>query len=154
MDTEYGLPVPMHRPFVTLDSQFDAQLPFRRRLKQVTELTAENAIPYELPKPRISSRLERLPYEVRERIYGYLDIVCYKTFHVENESFDNKDNLSGPWKRRFMHFLFYSYETAKFGSNPDITMPDKDLFGVNRSLRDEVLEIVYRNIVVAFPFPL
>ncbi|EAT79961.2 hypothetical protein SNOG_12663 [Parastagonospora nodorum SN15] len=43
MDTDYGLPVSMHRPFVTLDEQYDEPLSFRRRLKQVTELTAENS---------------------------------------------------------------------------------------------------------------
>ncbi|KAH3915615.1 hypothetical protein HBH56_077190 [Parastagonospora nodorum] len=69
MDTDYGLPVSMHRPFVTLDEQYDEPLSFRRRLKQVTELTAENSSPYTLPKRRCLSRLEKLPSEIRRKIY-------------------------------------------------------------------------------------
>jgi hypothetical protein len=74
MDTDYGLPVPMHRPFITLDDQYDEPLPFRCRLKQVTELTAENSSQYTLPKKRCPSRLEKLPSEIRRKIYEYLHI--------------------------------------------------------------------------------
>jgi hypothetical protein len=74
IDTDYELPVPMHRLFITLDQNYDSPLLFRYRLRQVTELTAENATPYSLPKERRLSRLEKLPVELPEYIYGYLNI--------------------------------------------------------------------------------
>jgi hypothetical protein len=46
MVTDHDLPIPMHHTFITLDARFNGPLPVRRRLDQVTELTAENVIPY------------------------------------------------------------------------------------------------------------
>ena len=74
MDTEYPLPVSMHRPFITLESQHDTLLPFRRGLKQVTEIIAENSAPYSLPKPQHLSRFESLPTEIRMRMYTFLGV--------------------------------------------------------------------------------
>jgi hypothetical protein len=71
MDTDYGLPIPMYRPFIMVDPRFDSPLPFRCCLNQVTELTAENSTPYQLPKEQRLSRLEKLPFEVREQVYHY-----------------------------------------------------------------------------------
>jgi hypothetical protein len=71
MDTDYGLPIPMHRPYISLDAAEDTPLPFRRRLEQVTELTAENSTPYQIPKERRLSAFEKLPFEIHEQIYFY-----------------------------------------------------------------------------------
>jgi hypothetical protein len=72
MDTDYGLPIPMYLPFVTLDPQFDVPLPFRRLLKQVTKLNADNSAPYQPAKSQRLSGPERLPHKIREHMYGYL----------------------------------------------------------------------------------
>jgi hypothetical protein len=74
MDTDYAMPVPMHRLFITLDPRCDLPLPFRYPVKQATELTAENEIPYQLRKERRLSSFKKLPFEVQERIYSYLNI--------------------------------------------------------------------------------
>jgi hypothetical protein len=71
MDTDYGLPIPMYRPFIMVDPRFDSPLPFRCCLNQVTELTAENSTPYQLSKEQRLSKLEKLPFEVREQVYHY-----------------------------------------------------------------------------------
>jgi hypothetical protein len=49
----------------------DVALPVRRH--QFTELSAENSAPYKLSKSKLS-HFERLPFEVREQIYGYLGL--------------------------------------------------------------------------------
>jgi hypothetical protein len=46
MDTDYGLPIPMRRPFISLDATKDTPLPFRCHLERVTKLTAEKSTPY------------------------------------------------------------------------------------------------------------
>jgi hypothetical protein len=113
MDTDYELPIPMHRPLITLDSGFDTPLPFRYRLKQVTQLTAESSTPYQLPKERRLSRFEKLPFEVREQVYNHtisqscafsrsehlVDIKCAlgHTLHCEWHApvFHNFDSIQG-----------------------------------------------------------
>jgi hypothetical protein len=46
MDTDYGLPISMRRPFISLDATKDTPLPFRCHLERVTKLTAEKSTPY------------------------------------------------------------------------------------------------------------
>jgi hypothetical protein len=128
MDTDYGLPVPMHRPFITLDEQFDSPLPFRRRLEQVTELTAENAAPYQLPKQQRLSAFERIPFEIREQIYGYLGI------------------RSAQWLRPNCCILF-QHDRNQVVSTEGIS-------GVNRNIRQEVLDIFVRKPEMCFKYPL
>ena len=65
MDTDYGLPIPMHRAWAHADPAQDNLLPFRHQLDQVTELTAENSTPYRISEPEPHSKLESLPLDVR-----------------------------------------------------------------------------------------
>ena len=74
MDTEYGLSIPMHRPFISPDASFDSPLPCRKDFKQVTALNADNLTPYQIPKDRQLSVLEQLPLEIRLRIYHHCDL--------------------------------------------------------------------------------
>jgi hypothetical protein len=84
MDTDCELPVPMHRLFITLDQNYDSPLPFRYQLRQVTELTAENATPYSLPKERRLSRFDKLPAEpgTHLRSFGHISEGIYFVFAV------------------------------------------------------------------------
>jgi hypothetical protein len=132
MDTDYGLPVPMHRPFITLDEQSDSQLPFRRRLEQVTELTAENATPYQLPKQQRLSAFECLPYEVREQIYGYLGIIPV------NRSQRNRSTTS---------VILYKHDRNQYICN-------RGMLGVNRNIRQEVLSTFVLKLEMCFEYPL
>lgn len=61
MDTEYGLPIPMYRPFISPDASYDSPRPCRKDLKQVTELNAEDSTPYEVPKDRQLSAFDNCP---------------------------------------------------------------------------------------------
>ncbi|KAF1913223.1 hypothetical protein BDU57DRAFT_532295 [Ampelomyces quisqualis] len=84
MDTDHGLPIPIHRPFITLDTHYDSPLPFRKHLKQTTQLSAENSTPYQIPKKRRLSSSEKLPLEVRHRIYAFTRVVnVYKAYGAE-----------------------------------------------------------------------
>jgi hypothetical protein len=131
MDSDYGLPVPMHRPIITLGEQFDSPLPFRRRLEQVTELTAENATPYQLPKEQRLSAFERLPYEVREQIYGYLGIE------------------SAEWPMcscGFRCIMLYNYECQERAES-------KGMLKTNRNIRHEVLDIILQKANLSLVYP-
>jgi hypothetical protein len=65
IDTDCGLTILIHRPFITLDEHYDLPLPFRKQLKQVTELSAENSTLNPPPKERKISGFEKLPLEIQ-----------------------------------------------------------------------------------------
>lgn len=140
MDTDHGLPIPMHRPFITLDDQYDEPLSFRRRLEQVTELTAESSSPYTLPKKRCLSRLEKLQFEIREQICCYVNIYPYKSFEH--------------WLLKTGLISIQSHQTPWF-NDPYCCFDDEvGLYRTNRNLRQELLEISLLNRAVSFQHPL
>jgi hypothetical protein len=141
MDTDYELPIPMHRPFITLDSQFDTPLPFRSRLKQVTQLTAENSTPYQLPKERRLSRFEELPFEVREQVYNNTISQSY-AFSRSEYLVDIKYALG--------HTVHCEWHAPVFNNFDSI----QGLLRVNRSLRQEVLDVLLDKTVASFSHPL
>jgi len=142
MDTDYGLPVPMHRSIISMDPRYDEPLPFRRCLKQVTELTAENATPYQLPKKFQLSGFERIPYEIREQIYGYLGIssggrpLDYPCVVMGMMSSD----YNYRWVRSYIRCFPPHYESG--------------VLGVNSKIRREVLDILFCKIVAVVRYPL
>lgn len=139
MDTDYGLPIPTHRPFITLDDQYDEPLPFRR-LEQVTELTAENSSPYTLPKKRCLSRLEQLPLEIREQIYGYVAVYPYE--------------LSVHWPLYKGPISISSHQTPWFDATYCGPDENSGLYRANRNLRQELLKISLLNRDISFQHPL
>lgn len=138
MDTDYDLPVPMHRPVIMLNAQYDEPLPFRRSLNQVTELNAENSTPYTLPKNRPLSRLESLPTEIRGRIYGYLGIPPKELFH----------NPSGNSKGLYL-VEYFEYERPWY-SHTWAFNERRILLRLNRKVRSEVLDLLYRGVAAVF----
>ncbi|KAJ4363058.1 hypothetical protein N0V83_010176 [Neocucurbitaria cava] len=151
MDTEFPLPVPMHRPFITLDPQYDEPLPFRRALKKVTELNAENAIPYKLPKSRPMSRLELLPLEIRQRIYAYVgfDPRYWRYEGIEYESwrgsFTNYISCACSTRRSCLSTRSWLERDWKIRSRYEI-----NLLHINHGLRAEFLDLMLRGQTVKF----
>jgi hypothetical protein len=140
MDTDYCFLVPMHCPLITFNSQYDPPLPVRRLLKQVAELNAENAAPYQLPKTQRLSGFERLPYEIGERIYDHLDLVESLSAKMDPRTMVriSSSNHQRPW---FNHDVYY-YKLCL------------GLLGANRNLQEELLDVHFRKMVVKFGYPL
>jgi hypothetical protein len=135
MNTDHPFPVPMHRPSITLDSQYDKPLPFRRTLEQVTELNAETAIPYKMPAERRLSNFERLPFEIRQRIYNYLGY--------------SLANMTHDWQKRAEDYrprpFFYRGWAISDNVFDILGEFEKNMLYLNRNLRDEALDIVFRH---------
>jgi hypothetical protein len=100
-------------------------------------LSAKNSAPYQLPKQQRLSGLERLPFEVRERIYSYLGI------------------SSGEWSNgksaipREANFIWQTQTWAHWGSDFE-----HSLLGVSHTLRAEVLDILFFKVVAVFRYAL
>jgi hypothetical protein len=138
MDTDYDLPVPMHRPFIHATSQYDSPLPFRRELEQVTELTAENSAPYTpKPPPKPRSTFESLPYEIRQVIWGHLGIENNARVLERRDDFI-EGNVPTSSNYRFSHTP---------ARQSDWTDCDRDtvrsVTSLCTSLRHEVLDILF-----------
>lgn len=141
MDTDYGLPIVMHRPFIGLNPDYDTPLPFRKDLGQVTELNAENSTPYQLPKARQVSKFERLPLEVRVKIYEYCEY-C-------NESDANNHNSF--WF--FHHYDGWKDRLFRYKSGPG--HPHRhNLLYVSRQIQEELWDHTLREATVEFHHPL
>jgi hypothetical protein len=139
METDCPLPIPMHRPYITLDSRHDRPLPFRRALGKVTELTAENSTPYKLPTKHELSAFEGLPFEIRERIYMYLGLETNdkngsRLVGSRHVKFFRDDR---PWRSRFPEI------------NKDV---DPVCLYISRSIRKEVLDLLFGKVIVSFHF--
>jgi hypothetical protein len=122
MDTDYPLPIPIHRPYLIEDTRYDKPLPFRHHLKQVTKLTAENSTPYSLPKISQLSLFEQLPYDVREHIYD-----------IFGAEFENDEEYDRPCTR-YDERLWYRQFPSLDGS----------ILSFNHNIRTEVLNIMSR----------
>lgn len=154
MDTEFPLPVPMHRPFITLDPQYDEPLPFRRALKKVTELNAENAIPYKLPKSRPMSRLELLPFEIRQRIYAYVGFDP-RYWRYEDYSYERSYEF---WRQQFTEYIVCACSTQRrdiaysFGNWDllEVVANVLSLLHVNRGFRAQLLDLMLHGQTVKF----
>ena len=145
MDTDYPLPAPMHRPFLALDPQYDALLPCRRSLKQAIELNAENSIPYQLPRARPLSRLELLPFEIRERIYGYLGVI-FGGYHTGT-------SLAIPDCSKSIEFCSYDAAWHMFTPTTQWIFEYSILY-LNHQIRAEVLDLLFRGMSVTFKYHL
>jgi hypothetical protein len=137
MDTDYELPIPIHRLFITLDAKHDSPLPFRRHLNQVTKLSAETATPYLLPKERSLSRFENLPVELREHVYSYLGI------YTTASTWDARDPTDTMTSLLSSDSFDWQNLEAVYG-----------LLSSNRSLRREILNILNSKAVVTFKYTL
>lgn len=144
METDYDLPVPTHRPFITLEARYDAPLPFRRELKQVTELTAENSTPYMLPRKYEPSQFELLPYIVRERVYMYLGVSSKEELDVPVDDPGDCDDSPD-------YFFFSTHRTRmKSPVVPSRKYFEPSILYLNRSTRAETLDILFRKVDVRF----
>jgi hypothetical protein len=132
MDTDHELPAPMHRPFITLDSQYDAPLSFRRSLDQISELNAENCMPYTLPKERRLSGFERLPLEIRRRVYDYLGILIWAP---------NGTNMT-VFRSIPCSITFFDYNRPWLSDNEQI-LDLRGVLGLTCSIRKEVLDTLF-----------
>lgn len=143
MDTDYGLPIPMHRPFIDMTADFDTLLPFRKSLKQVTEISAENSMPYQLPTPRThrSSKLEKLPLEIRHTVYGLFDDLwrCQPRSTIKRFDFRDYDCIWPLSLRRD--------NAESFGGGGS-------LLCVSRQIRAEIIDLMLRDAEVEFRHPL
>jgi hypothetical protein len=139
METDHPLPVPMHRPYITLNPQHDTPLPFRRVLGQVTELTAENSTPYKPLTKHELSTFERLPLEIRERIYMYLGI--YSCHSSLGQMVGPRDveilRCDRPWQ---------------FKCRRDNENADPVCLYINHSIREEVLDVLFGKVTAEFHF--
>jgi hypothetical protein len=140
MDTDYGLPIPMHRLSISLDATKDRPLPFHRRLEQVTKLTAENTTPYQLPKERRLSAVEKLPFEIRERIYSYVP-PCIETYRWYSL-------LYGPNETKL-----WDHQSTWYHDSYNDRLYDLGLYAVSRGIRSELLDTWFRSRVVRFQHP-
>lgn len=143
MNTDYDLPIPMHRPFIDLTAYFDTPLPFRKSLKQVTEVSVEKSMPYHLSSPNAhrSSRLEQLPLEIRRIIYGLFN--------------DLRRTLPGSSPKRF-DFRDYecTWPLSLRRDNAETFRGGGSLLCVSRQIRADILDLMLRDAVVEFRHPL
>lgn len=70
MDSDHGLPIPVQRLFIDFNPNYDLPLPFRKHLKQVTELAAENSTLCQVRKAWSVSKFENLPLEIPQVMYS------------------------------------------------------------------------------------
>ncbi|KAH7382733.1 hypothetical protein DE146DRAFT_240277 [Phaeosphaeria sp. MPI-PUGE-AT-0046c] len=136
METDYGLPIAMHRPFIDLSSGHDSPLPSRKSLSQVTEVNEENSMPYQLPKDHRVSRFEQLPLEIRQFIYG----MC------------NKSLIQPTSASEYLEFPNYDCKWPCIYLGPDDG--ELKLMRVSRQIRAEMLGMMLRDMSVKFRYPL
>ena len=147
MDTNYGLPISTHRPSITMDPRDDVPLPFRYELDRATELTADTSTPYILPKPR--SRLKALPFDLRLIIWEYVGFDFKAMPRFKSIGGDDWEHLphmidvrythNGPWRPPVSEINWPAEDTIFSG-----------LMAVNKSIQDELLDLLLRNARIDF----
>ncbi|CAO2652824.1 Nn.00g022350.m01.CDS01 [Neocucurbitaria sp. VM-36] len=124
-----------------MDPQYDTSLPFRRALKQVTELNAEISAPYELPKACFLSRLEQLPFEIREQIYGYLGYTSqFRNPHK---------HVSYEWPTCYFSWAFGASYLMTSITNED-NYVERSMLQLNHNFLADLLELTLSGINVNF----
>lgn len=133
-----------------MDPRDDVPLPFRYKLDQVIELTAETSTPYTLPKPR--SRLEALPLDVRLIIWQRVGF-NFKQVPLQltdtNNRFDSPGtNLTFEWH----HYPWHPTCHAEISPRDDHILVG--IMAVNTSIRAELLDLLLRNARAAIQYRL
>lgn len=128
MDTECGLPIPIHRTIAYAGPQQVIPLPLRHNLDQITEISTENSAPYTSPTPL--SRLEILPFEIRLMIWSYLEVVSM-TKALEQESW------SGWSSPKYTNDTLYAHDNSWY---PWAVV--RKILSLNTNIRGELLHLM------------
>jgi hypothetical protein len=149
MDSEHPpLPIPMHRPILIEDARYDTLLPFRRDLTHVNKRMLEYEAPYSLLQVFRLSMLERLPTEIRMRVYVFLGIDAF----VSPCNHDESHQSHSPLLLRHTHYCLPLSEQL-FAGEANILL-ETNILRVNRNIRAEVLDIMSRRYIMQFDYHL